>query len=319
MRRALVVRTPAHQALPATLSPSRAKDFDGCELRYYFGGVERWRSPPTEHTLLGNVVHAAIEALYRTAPFERTRAQASHHVGVAWADARQDGVNETLLSDETLRSTLELRAEAALDGLFHLEHPPSVVVDAADIESWTAAELFGAPVRGRIDRSTRTPLWRVTDYKTGKVPAGQYVEGALAGLFTYAATLAASHHARRLPDEVELLYLLAPQRIRRPVLRPYLLKHARRVGDTWAAIVRANSDGVWVARTSPLCGWCPFAVACVAVTKSAPTTGSPESHAVLAATGLRRGGEPLPVDDADRDPDRDEAEVRASTAEGASA
>ncbi len=99
-------------------------------------------------------------------------------------------------------------------------------------------------------------IWRITDYKTGKVPASRYVERALAGLFTYAAALAASHPERRIPDEVELLYLLAPARIRRPILRPYLLDHARALGETWTQIQQAHARSRWSVSPGPLCR-CP--------------------------------------------------------------
>jgi putative RecB family exonuclease len=156
---------------------------------------------------------------------------------------------------------------------------------------------------------TADGVWRISDYKTGRVPAPRYVEKALAGLFTYAAVLAASHPDKQLPDEVELLYLLGPKRIRRPVLRPYLLEHAQRLDVTWHDINSSYDGSTWHAVTGPLCRFCDFAIACPARNRDAPPPGSSASHELLTGRGLRRS---TAVIDTGHDPDLDAAEVALS-------
>jgi len=294
-----------HGALPTTLSPSRASDFVSCQLKFFFTAVDRWRTPPTEHTALGNLVHEVIERLYLLAPHERTRARAGQLLDDAWPQW-------TAKADYTdiLNATIRQKAEQCLDGLYALEDPTQLVVEAGDVETWVEAQLYGAPIRGRIDRMTSDAVWRISDYKTGRVPAARYVEKSLQGLFTYAAALAASHPDKRLPDEVELLYLLGPKRIRRPVLRPYLLEHAGRLDTTWASIKAAFEASTWHATTGPLCRFCDFATACPVRNRSAPQPGTAASHQILEARGLTQSRTPVP--DTGRDPDRDAAEVAVS-------
>jgi putative RecB family exonuclease len=313
-QKAITVATPS-PALPGRLSPSRIKDWAHCELRFYFGAIERWRTPPTGATTLGNIVHQALEDLYRLPPGERTRARAGELLEDAFTTVMASAEYDAIRADEATMANLRERAPAAVDGLYELEDPTRVDVDAADLERWAERDLYQAPIRGRIDRTTRTPTWVVSDYKTGKVPAPRYVSGALGSMYTYAAVLAASDPGRRLPDTIELLYLLGPERISRPVVRDHLLGHARQLGETWQAITTAHAAGRYVARTGPLCGWCPFAPACPAVTADSPPVGSAEGTHVLTAAGLTRTAT---TPDPDRDPDRDAAEEAASLQEGAS-
>ena len=294
--------------LPTTLSPSRASDYLSCGLKFFFTAVDRWRTPPTEHTALGNLVHEVVEHLYLLPAAERTRERAQALLDEAWPEwaAKPD-------YSGILNPTIRGKAEQCLDGLYALEDPTQLLVEESALETWVQAELYGAPVRGRIDRMTDDGVWRISDYKTGRVPAARYVEKSLQGLFTYAAALAASHPDKRLPDEVELLYLLGPKRIRRPVLRPYLLEHAGRLDTTWSSIGSSFESSTWHATTGPLCRYCDFAVACPVRNRSAPTPGTPESHALLAARGLTRSQTAVP--DTGRDPDRDAAEVAVSVVE----
>ena len=291
--------------LPATLSPSRASDYLSCGLKFFFTAVDRWRTPPTVHTALGNLVHEVVEHLYLLPAPERTRQRAQELLDEAWPQwvAKDDYT-------DLLNAAIKGKAEQCLDGLYALEDPTTLTVEAGHVETWVEAQLYGAPIRGRIDRMTADGVWRISDYKTGRVPAARYVEKSLQGLFTYAAALAAGHPDKQLPDEVELLYLLGPRRIRRPVLRPYLLEHAGRLDTTWSSINASYASSTWHATTGPLCSYCDFAVACPVRNRSAPTPGSAASHEVLLTRGLTRSRTPVP--DTGRDPDRDAAEVAVS-------
>ncbi len=291
--------------LPATLSPSRASDYTSCGLKFFFGAVDRWRTPPTVHTALGNLVHEVIETLYLLPAAERTRDHAGALLEEAWPQWTAKPDYTDLLSP-----AIRAKAEQSLDGLYALEDPTAITVAPEEIEAWVEADLYGAPVRGRIDRMTTDGVWRISDYKTGKVPAARYVEKSLQGLFTYAAALAASHPDRRLPDEVELLYLLGPTRIRRPVLRPYLLEHASRLDATWSSIGTSYDASTWHASTGPLCNYCDFAVACPVRSRTAPQPGTAESHALLVERGLTRSRSAVP--DTGHDPNRDAAELAVS-------
>lgn len=296
------VAVASEGTLPSTFSPTAMRDWLQCELKYFFAHVERWRAPASEHTALGDVVHAALDELYTLPAPERTRATADDLLATQLDAAEADRQYAHLVEDEALWADVRGRATESVGGLFALEDPARIEVAKDALGQWVDASLFGAPVRGRIDRTTEAATWTVTDYKTGKVPPPRYVAGALSAVYTYAAALAASHPRKRIPDQVELLYLLGPERIARPVARPHLLEHARTIGRTWTDVVTAHRAATYTARTGPLCGWCAFAVGCPVRSREAPPPGSAGSRELLAAGGLTQG-RTRPTQDEDQDLD----------------
>jgi putative RecB family exonuclease len=66
---------PPH-ALPVRLSPSRAKEFDQCPRRFWFGTIQGCTTPPTPATLKGNVFHSVFELLFDLPRDQRTKEQA---------------------------------------------------------------------------------------------------------------------------------------------------------------------------------------------------------------------------------------------------
>jgi putative RecB family exonuclease len=144
--------------LPATLSPSRASDYLSCQLKFFFTAVERWRTPPTEHTALGNLVHEVIEKLYLLDAPERTRATAGQLLDEAWTDWSVKPDYVVILNPQ-----IRQKAELSLDGLFELEDPTSLVIDPEHVEAWVEATLYGAPIRGRIDRMSADGIWRFVE------------------------------------------------------------------------------------------------------------------------------------------------------------
>jgi putative RecB family exonuclease len=130
------VAVEQHGPLPPTLSPSRASDFRSCQLKFFFGAVERWRTPPTEHTALGNLVHEVVEELYKLDAADRTRDRASGLLHEAWPRWATDPAYTSILNPEIRR-----KAEASLDGLYALEDPTALVVEPEHVETWVEATL----------------------------------------------------------------------------------------------------------------------------------------------------------------------------------
>lgn len=265
--------TVSDRTVPLALTPSSAREFGTCGLRFYFGAVAGWRAPATPAARLGTAVHETLAGLFRLPPAARTRPAAAQLLPAGM--------------DQPARAA----AEDLIDGLFRLEDPAQVTVHPDDVELAVAGELGGAPVRGRIDRVSDAGVCRITDYKTGAAPAPAHVEAALSGVYAYAALLTGYD---RPPDEVELLYLATSSRVSRPVLRPHLADHAHRLGQVWGEALVAAEKQSWTARTSPLCAGCAFRPACPAVTRGAPVPGSAGADAALIAGGLSRP-EPVPA------------------------
>lgn len=187
--------------------------------------------------------------------------------------------------------------------MFALEDPTQITVDPAGLEVWVRADLYGTPVRGRIDRLyDARGAEVVADYKTGKVPKPAYTRKAFFGLWTYAAGLAAADPAHQLADRIELLYLAGRARLSRPVLRSVALDHARTLASIWRAILQAVDHGSFVARRSRLCDWCAFQPACP-IFQPVPPPATPQHDALLAATGLQQRERRAVAESIERVPD----------------
>ena len=285
------VPVPADLALAPSISPTSASTWRQCELKYTLTYVLGWQEAGTIPQLVGNTAHRAIELLYGLAPSERTRARASALLAeVEPEEADSGGFTEVLTRQPGLAEQVHATCEDSLDGLFALEDPATVTVGSDGLEVWVAANLYDAPVRGRIDRLyDASGAYVVADYKTGKVPKPAYTQKAFFGLWTYAAALAASDPDRLLPDRIELLYLVGRVRLARPVLRDVALEHARELARIWRQIGEIPKRGSVTPTTGPLCHWCAFESACPARSRSRlPAIGSPDHDALLTDLGLRR-------------------------------
>ena len=291
--------------VPGRVSPSQLSTYDSCPLRYYFGTVLGWREGPTTWTVAGNLVHDTFEALYRLPPDERSPARAQ-------ALLRQTA-EAAFAAPETaaFRTNAEVahRAQSSVENLYLLESPTTLRVDGADLEAAVDADLDGVRFGGRLDRLTREPYLRLTDYKTGKRPQPGHLGKALRQLFLYVVAL---RTVGIVVAEVELLYVFANARVRRPVFPAVL-------ADTERALVRMRTASeadversAWEARKGPLCGFCAFKPVCPVFRPGGPQPGSAESDAVLAERGLTRRSRPVPEPlETDRDTSVDEAEAEA--------
>jgi len=291
--------------LPGRVSPSQLSTYESCPLRYYFGTVLGWRERPTTWTVAGNLVHDTFEALYRLPPGERRPDRAKALL--------QETAEVAFAAPETavFRTDAEVahRAQSGIENLYLLESPTTLAVDGADLEAPVDAEVAGVGFGGRLDRLTRDPYLRLTDYKTGKRPQPGHLGKALRQLFLYVVALRA---AGVVVAEVELLYVVANARVRRPVF-PAVLADTERA--LWRMRTASEADverSAWQARKSPLCGFCAFKPVCPVFRTGGPVPGSPESDAVLAERGLTRRSRPVPEPvEPDRDTSVDEAEAEA--------
>ena len=91
-------------------------------------------------------------------------------------------------------------------------------------------------------------------------------------------------------DEVELLFLNAKEVHRRPIEEKYLQRAAAQLVQMREESQRDFAESAWDAKTSVLCGWCPFQQVCPAFTAGddAVTPGSPECDQILQNTMLTR-------------------------------
>lgn len=290
-KRSLLLAIHGDIAAPTGLSPTSASTWQHCELKYALTYLLGFQESATVPQLIGNTAHRAIELLYGQEATARTRATASELLAVAYTEeAGRDTVAGLVANVASLRDQVIRAGEDALDGLFSLETPELITVGAEGLEVWVRAELYGAPIRGRIDRIyDASGAYVVADYKSGRVPKSAYTSKAFFGLWTYAAALAAGDPDGTLPDRIELLYLIGRERLARPVLHEVAIGQARLLAAIWREVLAAVTAGRMTARTGPLCDWCAFQPACPAQVRTPlPAVGSREHDVLLVDAGLTR-------------------------------
>jgi putative RecB family exonuclease len=290
-KRTLSVKLDSELPAPTGLSPTSASTWQHCELKYALTYVLGWQESATIPQLVGNTAHRAIELLYGLAPIERTRGAASELLEFAYVEeVGRENVAGLVEHVTTLREQVMTTGHDALDGLFELEKPELISVGPEGLEVWVRAELYGAPIRGRIDRIyDSSGAHVIADYKSGRTPRSAYTAKAFFGLWTYAAALAASDPNGLLPDRIELLYLIGRERLARPVLREVAIAQARTLATIWREVLAAVNQNEVTAKTGPLCNWCAFQQACPAQVRGAlPSVGGGEHDVLLGDLGLKR-------------------------------
>jgi len=269
---------PSLGRLPAAVSPSQVSTFEQCGLKYWFVQVRGWREPPSQATAVGTLVHDSFEDLYRLPAPERSVDTAHELLRLRAIAMREDPQYEPLLGNQAAAA----HARTAVEGLYQLEDPQTLVVDPAGLEQVLIADVSGVPFSGRLDRMTSDGVVRISDYKTTpKQQSPAKLPGALRQLLLYAAAVQAS--GGPAVDEVELLYPAVPQRVRRPVYPAALNRAVDEFVAMRESTIHSALTGDWNAVTGPLCNYCPFQRWCPAQTPDAPALTSPGSEEGLIA------------------------------------
>lgn len=266
--------------LPTTLSPTRIATFTECPRRFQYVAVDHLEEPPSTWTLKGNLVHAALEALFLLQPQDRTRHAADVAVREAAASEWFAADAATVGLDASERAAFVGDANALVDAYFRMEDPTAV--DAVGVELRVAAELTGKDgplsIRGVIDRLDRSPSGElvVVDYKTGRAPRAGHERERLAAVETYALLCERVLGVR--PSLVRLMYLRDELVVERAISELEVRRQERRALGVWDAVRRAHAAGAFRPVPSRLCAYCAFADRCEAamgVTAATASIGSP--------------------------------------------
>lgn len=268
--------------LPAHLSPSQLSNFEKCQLSYWFSSVAGWREPAQLPQVVGSLVHDVLENLLKFPSQERTK-------DTAWDLLRDLGqsaisVHQSWLNQATL-GVLKQRSADSLSNYFHLEDPREIDVVAEDLERPVTALVKNVKLYGRLDRVTRAPLTRISDYKTAKKPDSKYLPDTLRQVMLYAAGMKVQGE---VVHEVELIYLGSKDRVVRPVYQDAINRALFDLTNARAGMERALDKKVWLAKTGPLCRYCAFEKVCPAKNAEAPKPGTSESNQKLKESGLEK-------------------------------
>lgn len=248
--------------VPVTLSPSRVSSFQDCALQFRFASIQNLPQPPGIHAVKGNVVHRALELLLALEPSQRTDLAAHQSMTEARHEYEKlyDFIGLNLTPEQSGMFWRE--CEGLIDGYLRMEDPRTVA--GIEIELWVEAPLDGFVIRGYIDRLERDPLGNlvVTDYKTGKAPRTNDVDGKMRQLEMYAYMIRAMRG--ELPATLQLLYIKDGVRLTRTPTEQSMNFVVTRTSAMYKAIERACVTGVFPTRKSGLCNFCNFKKWCPA-------------------------------------------------------
>ena len=268
--------------LPNHVSPSQLSSFDRCSLAYWFSSVAGWREPAGLPQIIGTLVHDVLENFLKIKAENRTKE-------AAWNMLRDTGEvvinsNKSWLTEEDL-VTLKDKSAESLKGYFDLEDPTQLEIDLEDLERPVTAIFESVKLYGRLDRMTRDGVVRITDYKTSKRPAPQYLTDSLRQVMLYAAGL--KENGLEV-GEVELIYLPGRDRVRRPTYKSALDRAVQHLVTTRRKMDFSLTKQTWMANPGSACKSCAFVKACPAKTAKAPIPGTQESEELLQTLNLEK-------------------------------
>jgi putative RecB family exonuclease len=269
---------------PPRLSPSGAGTFEQCPRRWRHRYVDRLPDPPGEAALAGSFAHRVLELLMQREPADRTPEAAKLIARREWPETESAADYAALEYDEEKSRKFRWKAWQAIEGLWKLENPADVDVEATerDIE----ADLAGVPFRGIVDRLEREGDGLVvTDYKSGRAPSPRFRRGRLDQVLLYAAAVEAD--MGEMPVRARLLYL-GQRPVGIDVTRKELDVVTEKLAATWTDINTACAADEFAPRTGPLCGWCPYIDRCpegAAEADKRKRAKAAADQAMMAATG----------------------------------
>ena len=266
----------------ASLSPSRAQDFQSCPLLYRFRVLDRLPEPPSPAAVRGTLVHAVLEALYDLPAADRTLDRAVELLAPQWSALAEERPEVLTMLEESGDEQADwLRGAGDLvEAYFGMEDPR--LLEPAARELRVVAELpSGLVLRGFVDRLDQAPTGqlRVVDYKTGRPPSVGFEAKAMFQMRFYA--LALWRMRGEVPSLLQLMYLATGAVLRYEPDEADLLAMERKVNALWQAIQRAVDSGDWRPSRSALCDWCAHQALCPAWGGTPPPL--PPAEVVLRA------------------------------------
>ena len=245
-------------ALPKYLSPSSASVFKQCARKWKHRYIDKLPDPPTEPALVGTFVHRVLELLLQEAPEQRTPERAKKAAREMWPEIKDDENFLALQLNQDQERSFRWQSWLAIEGLWHIEDPSSVTVEATEQDIRVA--IGGVPFRGIVDRvDIEEDGLIVTDYKSGRAPSERFVTDKLNQVLLYAAALDTLTGLR--PVRARLLYL--NQRIIEvQVTSENLSEVTSKLQQIWQELQKNYETREFKPSTGPLCAWCPFISKC---------------------------------------------------------
>jgi putative RecB family exonuclease len=244
---------------PPYLSPSSINTFLQCPLKFKFSKIDGIREPATEATLMGNFVHDVLEALYLLPGSSRTILASKVLAKELWETKYIDQVNEVVEPQKI--NDFRWKSWFCIENLWQVEDPTSEEMDGIEYEINCSVE--GIVLKGFVDRYQMTSDGiKITDYKTGKIPAAKWQSDKFFQLYIYAAGLEELGVGE--VNELELLYLKGPKTLSTKVDKKILEETKVKIKTVKSEIDECCKKEKFKTKTSVLCGWCYFKPNCPA-------------------------------------------------------
>lgn len=244
---------------PPYLSPSSINTFLQCPLKFKFSKIDGIREPATEATLLGNFVHDVLENMYLLPCDQRTKQTAKNLARLIWEKKYVEQVADLVRPEEM--NSFRWKAWFCIENLWQTENPFEEEFDGIEFEINTS--INGTVIKGFIDRYQITENGiKISDYKTGKIPAAKWQKDKFFQLYIYAAGLEMLGVGKAF--ELELLYLKGPKTFLTKVENEELDKTINKISFVKKEIDQRCETENFETKTSVLCGWCYFKPNCPA-------------------------------------------------------
>ncbi len=241
------------------LSHWQIETWEQCQLKWAHGKVYKSPAAPSDALILGTAIHAALEA-----------------DGAAWIEGQRHIALDGLLDvfAQTLQSELALQDPDGLladhvDGMHRRGHAMLAAYVAhvqpryapQEVELTATFSVDAITFTGRIDAITPKAI---VDWKTASRP---WADDAAAHKDQASAYLAARPDQTQVtfivfacsPDDPDVCVVRTHPTTRTPA---QLAAYQDKVRAVAAEIAAAKAAEVFLARTTPLCGWCGYLGSC---------------------------------------------------------
>ena len=246
------------------LSPSKLSCFANCGLHYKFQYVDKIPEPPTKDTVLGNILHRALELLYLEPQWDRTPERLCDGLNQAGREFHED-LNGVCGDDLDLYQEIVTTAMTFAHRIFAIEDPSII---ECDTEGSLIVENDNWLLRGRYDRVDYNADGTVTiiDYKSGKPPKKANERDKLRALMLYAGMFEILNPDLKVRD-VKLVFLRSTPKGKIPVVVSAPVDSHEIDGgfmrvEAMAEAIQRGLDTGFKPKPGVLCGWCPYRDRC---------------------------------------------------------
>jgi len=248
----------------ASLSPSRAGDFQTCPLLYRFRVIDRLPEPANAVMVRGTLVHAVLEDLLAEPAAARTLDRAVELLPIEWESLREaePRLAELFTADQAADETAWLASAIELLRTYFQMEDPRLLGPHTREEKVSYQLDSGVTFAGIVDRIDVAPdgRIRVVDYKSGRAPNPTFEGKALFQMKFYALVIWRTRGV--MPTLLQLMYFADGTFLTYQPSESDLRATERKLVALWDAIAHAIELRDFPPRRNGLCSWCAHQEIC---------------------------------------------------------